>query len=68
MARAFVHAHKPRSPVMIAYGEDFPEFADAYLAAADVPPRIAMAADVARLENAWVEAYHAEDAGVATVG
>jgi hypothetical protein len=24
--------------------------------------------DVARLENAWVEAYHAEDAGVATVG
>ena len=25
-------------------------------------------ADVARLENAWVEAYHAEDAGVATVG
>jgi hypothetical protein len=25
-------------------------------------------ADVARLENAWVEAYHAEDASVATVG
>ena len=25
-------------------------------------------ADVARLENAWVEAYHAEDARVATVG
>jgi hypothetical protein len=24
--------------------------------------------DVARLENAWVEAYHAEDASVATVG
>ena len=24
-------------------------------------------ADVARLENAWVEAYHAEDASVATV-
>ena len=24
--------------------------------------------DVARLENAWVEAYHAEDGGVATVG
>jgi hypothetical protein len=25
-------------------------------------------ADVAELENAWVEAYHAEDASVATVG
>ena len=67
MARAFVRVHKPRSPVMIAYGEAFPEFADAYLSSADVPPRVAMAADVARLENAWVEAYHAEDAGVATV-
>jgi hypothetical protein len=26
-----------------------------------------MVADVARLENAWVEAYHAEDAAAATV-
>src|SRR5208282_5370725 len=33
MARAFMSARKPRSPVMIAYGEDFPEFAAAYLAA-----------------------------------
>ena len=68
MARAFVHANKPRSPVMIAYGDEFPEFADSYLSSADAPPRVAMIADVARLENAWVEAYHTEDAGVATVG
>jgi hypothetical protein len=142
MARAFVRAHRPRSPVMIAYGEEFPEFVAAYLAAAkagagpasqqitvaftqgslqrvssplvgedqgggshrpprqgsrgasdnllgpsDPPPRPAPTrgggganatasaqqppaclADVARLENAWVEAYHAEDASVATVG
>src|ERR1700733_12114302 len=34
MARAFVRAHKPRSPVMIAYGAEFPEFVAAYLAAA----------------------------------
>jgi hypothetical protein len=61
MARAFVHAHKPSSPVMIAYGEEFPEF----LAGCDgVEPSLA---DVARLENAWVEAYHAEDAAAATV-
>jgi hypothetical protein len=140
MARAFVRARKPRSPVMIAYGEEFPEFVAEYLAFAaggpslrqtaleltdaslqrvssplggedqgggsrspmrlenggafgnllsprDPPPlpapirgggcanatasaqqAPACLADVARLENAWVEAYHAEDAGAATVG
>ena len=145
-ARAFVRAHRPRSPVMIAYGAEFPEFMAEYLAAAelrpaafelmerssqrvssplgedqgggsrspkrqgsggapdnllgqrDLPPlgrseerpsigravptptsgrgcpndigsaeRPATLLDVARLENAWVEAYHAEDASVATV-
>lgn len=60
-ARAFAHAHRPRSPVMIAYGGEFPEF----LAGCEkVEPCLV---DVARLENAWVEAYHAEDASVATV-
>jgi hypothetical protein len=68
MARAFVSARKPRSPVMIAYGEDFPEFAAAYVAPLEPRPNLAYLADVARLENAWVEAYHAEDAPVATVG
>ena len=137
MARAFAHAHKPRSPVMIAYGGEFPEFMGAYLAAAagglnreriasargpsrcvsspfvgedpgrrssppaqhgrngafdnlpgprDPPPlsapargrggaanvgnpaheALASLVDVARLEDAWVEAYHAEDASIAT--
>jgi hypothetical protein len=61
MARAFAHAYGPRSPVMIAYGGKFPEF----LAGCEgVEPCLV---DVARLENAWVEAYHAEDASVATV-
>jgi hypothetical protein len=68
MARAFVRAFKPRSPVMIAYGEQFPEFAAAYLAATEVGPGLACLVDVARLENAWVEAYHAEDIAAATVG
>ena len=68
MARTFVRANRPRSPVMIAYGEDFPEFAGAYLTAAEAWPGLAVLADVARLENAWVEAYHAEDATAATVG
>jgi len=117
MARAFVHRHKPRSPVMIAYGAEFPEFVTAFLAAAEAGSSLeddgsgrnrhreersdaaiqravgrpttpgllrfarnddrrsiqlhhatAPLVDVARLENAWVEAYHAEDASVATVG
>jgi Putative DNA-binding domain len=141
MARAFVRAHRPRSPVMIAYGGDFPELVADYLAEAEAgagpasqqitvaftqrslrrvssplvgedqgggsrcppllesggavdnllgqrdPPPLpaptrgggganaidpvrhdfASLPDVARLENAWVEAYHAEDASVATV-
>jgi hypothetical protein len=141
MARAFVRTHRPRTPVMIAYGEQFPEFVRAYLAGArpepglrqtplefmqrplrrvssplvgedqgggshgamrlesggafdtplgqrDPPPlpaptrgggcasgiesaeqqhSLAFLTDVARLENAWVEAYHAEDAAPATV-
>jgi Putative DNA-binding domain len=124
MARAFVRAHRPRSPVMIAYSEEFPEFMTEYLAWVGAAPRSewnrhreersdaaiqshpvslssldrfaiarretgvfrplmarddddgpaqvhhasAALPDIARLENAWVEAYHAEDAGVATVG
>jgi hypothetical protein len=61
MARAFARANRPRSPVMIAYGGEFPDF----LAGCEgVEPCLV---DVARLENAWVEAYHAEDASVATV-
>jgi len=139
MARAFVQSHRPRTPVMIAYGVDFPEFAAAYLATAEAKPgleqiapefrqrssrrvssplvgeeqgggsrrptrqgtggalanlpgprdppplpaptrgggcadgsasahhALACLTDIARLENAWVEAYHAEDAAAATV-
>ncbi len=62
IARAFVRVSRPNSPVMIAYGEDFPEFVAAH---AGADPCLA---DVARLENAWVQAYHAADAAAATVG
>jgi hypothetical protein len=97
MARAFVQSHRPRSPVMIAYGEVFPEFIAACLAresetygrvssplageeqgggsgggcadgGASAPHALASLVDVARLENAWVEAYHAEDAATASLG
>jgi hypothetical protein len=68
MARAFVRARKPRSPVMIAYGAEFPEFIADFLAAVEAGSAHSVLVDVARLENAWVESYHATDAVAATVG
>jgi hypothetical protein len=58
MAGVFARAHPPGSPVMLDYGEDFAEFVADFPPAAGVP----YLADVARLERAWVEAYHAADA------
>lgn len=58
MARSFVARNKPHSPVILHYGAEFPDFVAAFGPARD----LAYLADVARLENAWVEAYHsAED-------
>ena len=58
MAGAYVAAEKPRSPALIHYGASFPDFV------AHFPPAatIGYLADVARLENAWIEAYHAAEA------
>jgi hypothetical protein len=58
MARAYVALHKPTSPVLIAYGRNFPDFV------ADFPPaaRLAYLPDLARLERAWLHAYHAAEA------
>ena len=50
LARAYIRARKPRSPVMIAYGEDFPEF----VASCEGPEPCL--ADLARLENAYFPA------------
>lgn len=58
LAGAYVSAHKPASAVMIAYGADLPAFVRAFPPAQDLP----YLPDVAALENAWVEAYHAAEA------
>jgi hypothetical protein len=58
LARAFIARHKPASPVLIHYGADFPDFIAAFEPARD----IVYLADVARLENAWVESYHSAEA------
>ncbi|MGX5803591.1 HvfC/BufC N-terminal domain-containing protein [Bradyrhizobium sp. Arg314] len=58
MARHFVIAHPPHSPIMASYGEGFPEFIDGFEPATALP----YLADVAGIERAWNEAYHAADA------
>jgi hypothetical protein len=58
MARAYVASNKPDTPVLIRYGGGFPVF----IAAFEPARELAYLADVARLENAWVEAYHAAEA------
>jgi len=58
MARVFVTEQPPRSPLLAAYGENFPAFVAAFEPAREVP----YLADVARLEAARTRAYHAADA------
>jgi hypothetical protein len=57
MARSFVARNKPHSPVILHYGAAFPDFVATFDPARD----LAYLPDVARLENAWVEAYHSAD-------
>jgi len=58
MARAYVRAEPPTSPVLLEYGNNFVDFISGFEPAASLP----YLADVARIEWAWHEAYHAADA------
>jgi Putative DNA-binding domain len=58
MARFHVRAMPPTSPLLFEYGRDFPAFIEGYEHAQSMP----WLADTARLERAWLDAYHAEDA------
>jgi Putative DNA-binding domain len=58
MARFHVRATPPTSPLLFEYGRDFPDFIDSYEYAKPMP----WLADVARIERAWLDAYHAADA------
>lgn len=57
MAGVYVRAHPPKTPLMILYGEDFPSF----LAHFDPAKSVAYLPDVARLERARRECWHAAD-------
>lgn len=58
MARFHVRETPPRSPLLFEYGRDFPDFIEHYEYAQSMP----WLADVARIERAWLDAYHAADA------
>jgi hypothetical protein len=58
MASVFVRQCPPRSRLLTDYGNEFPAFVDGFEPAKSVP----YLADVARLEQARVTAYHAADA------
>ena len=58
MARFHVRATPPTSPLLFEYGREFPAFIERYEHARDMP----WLADTARIERAWLDAYHAADA------
>lgn len=57
MARSHVRETPPTSPLLFEYGRDFPGFIERYEHARPMP----WLADVARIERAWLDAYHAAD-------
>jgi hypothetical protein len=62
MARFHVRETPPTSPLLFEYGRDFPAFIERYEYAQGLP----WLADTARIERAWLDAYHAADAAPLT--
>lgn len=57
VAREFVQANPPRSPIMAEYGTQLPSYLDGFLPLEKLP----YLADVARLELARIACFHAAD-------
>ena len=58
MAGAYMSVNKPKSAVLMFWGVDFPDFVGDFEPARE----LGFLPDVARLENAWMQAYHAAEA------
>jgi hypothetical protein len=59
-ARTFLLEAMPTSPVLLEYGDSFASFLARFEPAASLP----CLADVARLEFAWLQSYHARDVSI----
>ncbi len=57
MARFHIRQTPPQSPLLFEYGYDFPSFIERYEYAQAMP----WLGDVARMERAWLDAYHSAD-------
>ncbi|MBN8949049.1 MULTISPECIES: DNA-binding domain-containing protein [unclassified Rhizobium] len=57
MAHEFIRLHPPQSPLLLAYGDGFPDFVEGFEPAREIP----YLADVMRLEALRGRAYHAAD-------
>ncbi|MEO0545114.1 MAG: DNA-binding domain-containing protein [Pseudomonadota bacterium] len=57
LAREYVREHPPKSPLLFLYGADFSSFVASFEHTQHLP----YLPDVARLERAWLTAYHAAD-------
>ncbi len=64
MAGIYVRRDLPAAPMLMQYGDGFADFIAGFEPAEAVP----FLADVARLERAWLDAYHAADATPIGIG
>ncbi|KFB09118.1 putative DNA-binding domain-containing protein [Nitratireductor basaltis] len=58
LAAMYVERHPPRSPLLFEYGREMSTFLEGFEPLSHLP----YLADLARLERAWLDAYHAADA------
>lgn len=58
MARVYLRQEPPRSALMFEYGQGFAEFLEHFEPVTKLP----YLPDVARMERAWLDAYHSADA------